>query len=377
MQMMTRSLLIYRLTGSAAILGAISLAHAIPMLFLSLFGGVIADRMPKKNVLLIGQAGSALVSLGVAVPLTTGYLNADNTSSWWILVLSSLFQGVVMGLMMPSRQAIIYEIVSGEELMNAISLGSMGMNTLRLFAPAITGFLIDAFGFEAVYYTTTVLYLISGIFVLFLPRSRVAGSRGEGALTSIKAGLTYIRHETTILLVLVFALSAIVLAMPFMQLLPVFTEDILKVGATGMGVLMSVSGGGAIVGSLALASLPNKKRGFMMLVSGLLLGLALAAFSFSSFWYLSIFLIAFVGLGQTAGMTLANTLIQHYVEDEYRGRVMSILLTQFSLMSFSTFIAGLISEIMGIQWAIGGLAMILILLSLIALIFVPRISKLD
>ena len=115
----------------------------------------------------------------------------------------------------------------------------------------------------------------------------------------------------------------------------------------------------------------------MMLVSGFILGMALVAFSFSDFWYLSIALIAFVGLGQTAGMTLANTLIQHYVEDEYRGRVMSILLMQFSLMSFSTFIAGLLSEIMGIQWAIGGLAMILILISLITVALVPRIRKLD
>ena len=377
MQMMTRSLLIYRLTGSAAILGALSLAFAIPMFFLSLFGGVIADRVQKKHVLLIGQMASAAVSLSVAITLTQGYLSTDNPGSWWVLVIASVCQGIVLGLMMPSRQAMIPEIVHGEELMNAISLSSMGMNTLRLFAPAITGFLIDAFDFAAVYYTTTGLYLISGIFIFLLPKTSVLVRRGGGALASIKAGLNYIRHETTILFVLVFALLAIVLAMPFMQLLPVFTEDILKVGATGMGILMSVSGGGAIIGSLVLASLPNKKRGLMMLITGFILGLALVAFSFSGSWYFSIGLIAFVGLGQTAGMTLANTLIQYYVEDEYRGRVMSILLMQFSLMSFSTFIAGLLSEIIGIQWAIGGLAAILIFISVIALVFVPRIRNLE
>ncbi|MFC2005318.1 MFS transporter, partial [Chloroflexota bacterium] len=112
MQMLARSLLVYRLTGSAAILGAMSLAHALPMLFLSLFGGVIADRVQKKYVMLAGQASSAIVSLGVALSLTLGYINAEQPGSWWILAVASVFQGTIMGLMMPSRQAIIREIVS-------------------------------------------------------------------------------------------------------------------------------------------------------------------------------------------------------------------------------------------------------------------------
>ncbi len=377
MQMMARSLLIYRLTRSAAILGALSLAHAIPMLVLSLFGGVIADRVQKKYVLLIGQAASAVVTISVGVALSLGYLSAENAGSWWILVAASIFQGTIMGLMMPSRQAIIPEIVSGNELMNAISLGAMGANVLRLFAPALTGFLIDAYDFGAVYYVTSGLYIVSVVFVFMLPHTSTIASRGSGALASIKEGLQYVWHETTILLVLGFALLNIILAMPLMQLLPIFTEDILKVGATGMGVLMGISGGGAIVGSLVLASLPNKKRGLMMLVAGLILGLALAGFSFSSSWYYSLALIVFFGLGQAGGMALANTLIQHYVDDKYRGRVMSILLMQWGLMSFSTFIAGLLAEGLGVQWAIGGFGTVLVLVSVMALVFLPRIRKLD
>ncbi|MFC2038649.1 MFS transporter, partial [Chloroflexota bacterium] len=377
MQMMTRTLLIYRLTGSPTLLGAVALANAVPMLILSLYGGVIADRVPKKYVLIIGQISSAVIALLVALALSMGYLSAGNAASWWILVISSVLQGMVMGLMMPSRQSIIYEIVSPSELMNAISLGSMGMNVLRLFAPAITGFLIDAFDFDAVYYVTAAVYLVSVVFVFFLPKGKVSPRKEAGALASIKAGLKYIRNETTILLVLAFSLLAIVLAMPFMQLLPIFTEDILKVGATGMGILMSVSGGGAIIGSLVLASLPDKKRGVMMLIAGFILGLALVGFSFSDSWAFSLALMAVVGLAQTGGMTLANTLIQHYVEDEYRGRVMSILLMQFGLMSFSTFIAGLLSEVLGVQWAIGGFAAVLVFLAVLGFIFIPRIRKLE
>ena len=151
MQMVARGFLVYQLTGSTAILGGMSLAATIPMLFLSLFGGVIAERVQKKFVMLVGQASSAVVALGVALALTLGYLSTEHTGSWWILVVAGVLQGTIMGLMMPSRQAIIPEIVGEEGLMNAVSLNVLGMNTLRIIAPAATGFIIGAFNFEAVY----------------------------------------------------------------------------------------------------------------------------------------------------------------------------------------------------------------------------------
>jgi len=159
--------------------------------------------------------------------------------------------------------------------------------------------------------------------------------------------------------------------------MPIFCDGILKVGATGMGILMSVSGAGAVVGSLVLASLPNRRRGLMLIGSSLLLSLALTAFSFSSSWNASLALIVFVGLGQSGQMTLAGTLIQYYVDPAYLGRVMSILMMQFGLISFSTFAAGLLAEAVGVQWAVGGFAMGLILLSVLVLGFVPRLRNLD
>ncbi len=378
MQMVARSLLIYTLTGSVLILGTMSFANAIPMLALSLFGGVIADRVQKKYVLLIGQAASALVSLAVALSLASGYLSAENSGSWWVLVATSIAQGTIMGLMMPSRQAIVPEIVHDEEeLMNAISLSAMGMNTLRLFAPAATGFLIATVGFEAVYYVTTGSYLMSVFFISFLPLTSRITLSGGGALADIKEGLRYLRQKVDIMLVLGFGLVMVVLTMPYMLLMPVFALDVLGKGAQGMGILMSASGAGAMIGSFVLASLPNRKRGLMLLSSGVLMGSALAAFSFSSIWPLSLSLVVFVGLGQAGQMTLGNTLIQYYVDDEYRGRVMSIFFMQFGLTSFGAFAAGLLSESVGIQVAIGSFALTLVGLSVLAIIFLPRIRNLD
>jgi len=377
MQMFARSFLVYHLTGSAVILGALALANAVPMLLLSLFGGVIADRVQKKHVILAGHIVSAAVSLGVALALTTGYLSVENTGSWWVLMVASVFQGATMGLTMPSREAIIREIVNAEQLLNAISLNTMGMNSLRLFAPALTGILIDVFDFDSVYYVMTGLYLLAALFMAILPHTSRMTTGSVNVLAEVKEGFRYIRGQTTILFVLLFLLLGIVLSMPYGLLMPIFCVDILKVGATGMGTLLSVSGVGAVVGSLVLASLPNRKRGLMFIGSSLLLSLALTAFSFSASWNVSLALIIFVGLGQSGQMTLAGTLIQYYVDPAYLGRVMSILMMQFGLISFSTFAAGLLAEAVGVQWAVGGFAMGLVLLSVLMLAFVPRLRNLD
>jgi MFS family permease len=294
-----------------------------------------------------------------------------------VLAASSVCQGIIMALMMPSRQAILPEIVEGEQLMNAISLNTMGMNTLRLFAPAAAGLMIANIGYESVYFTVGAMYLVSTVFVWFLPRTSKVTKSTVNALQSMKEGFKYLRSERTILLILVFTLAITILAMPFQQLLPVFTEKVLHVGPDGMGWLMSVSGIGSIISSLVLASLPNKKRGLMMLGGNVILGIALAGFSFSTNYSVSLVLIAFVGLGQMVQMALGSTLIQYYIDQNYLGRVMSIMMMQFGLMSLSTFLAAALSEAIGIQWSIGSLALCMVFLSFVALAFFKTIRNLE
>jgi len=377
MQMITRSLLIYRLSGSAAILGVMSLAGALPSIFLSIFGGVIADRVQKKHVLLVGLVGSAVVSLGVALALQLGYLSAESTASWWVLIVSSILHGSILALMMPSRQAIITEIVGEERLMNAVALNALGTSTFRLLAPAIAGLLIDGFGFEATYYVIAGLYLVAVVFIAPIPLTSTMRLGEKSALMSVKEAFQYLRRETTVLLVLLLSLVVIVLSMPTFILMPIFADDVLKVGATGMGILMGVAGGGAIVSSFVLASLPNKKRGAMLLISGLILALALAVFAFSHSWYLSLAMMVFAGASQTAVLTMSSTMLLYYTAHDYTGRVMSLYVMQFGLMSFGGFFAGLLAETAGVQWAVGGFAMVLALLSILALALLPRIRKLD
>ena len=156
-----------------------------------------------------------------------------------------------------------------------------------------------------------------------------------------------------------------------------FSEDILKVSASGLGLLMSVSGLGAISGSLILASLPSRKRGIVFLLSGLIMSLALISFSLSHWWYLSLFLVIVLGLARAGKITLENALLQSYADINYRGRVLSLLTMQMSFASFGTFLAGILAEIAGVQWSIGGLATALAIISIAMWTFTPRLRNLD
>jgi MFS family permease len=378
MQAVVRSLLVYRITGSGAILGLNSLANAIPMLLLSLPGGVIADRVQKKTVVQLSQVGAGIITLWVTIMLLTGYLGPEHPGSWWILVASAALQGLVMGIQMPSRQAIISDIVGDEHLMNAISLNNLGMNVFRLLSPALAGFLVDAFDFYVVYAVMTAMYAGAVICMAFVPPT--TGPRrvqGASSLSEIIEAWRYIRREKAIFIVLIFSILATILGMPYAQLLPMFTEGILKVSATHLGILISASGAGAILGSLFIANLANRRRGILMLVFALMMSAALLGFSFSRWWYLSLFVIMFVGAGNTGQMALGNSLIQYYADASYRGRVLSFFMMGFGMGSLGAFFAGIMAEAVGVQWAVGGMALILLVITAMMFLTAPRLRKLD
>ena len=377
MQQVANGLLIERLTGSPAITGIMSLASAIPMLALSLLGGVVADRVEKKFMLLIGQAAFALVSLGVAIALSVGYLSAAREGSWWVLVVSSGLQGGIMGIAMPARQAMLTDIVSGEGLMNAISLNFMGMNALQLIVPTAAGFLIEALDFKSVYFVMTGLFLTAVVLFAFVPRTGIKPAAKSSPMSEIREGVKYAWREKNIRSVLFISFTAVVLSSPWGMLAPFFVDDILHVGATGLGILMSVSGAGAVLASFAMASLPNRNRGVMMLAGGAFLGLTLCGFAASRLWPVSLILIALVGVGGTVTMTLTNTLVQYHADDNHRGRVMSLFMMQFGLGSLGNFGSGLIGQQFGVQWAVGSFAIVLVLITGLTFVLLPRLRKLN
>ena len=378
MQMMARSLLVYRLTGSGAIIGMLALAQAVPQLLIGFLGGAIADRIQKKYIIIISQILTAVISLLVALALSVGYLSEDNPSSWWVLVLTAIGQGSMMGLMMPARMAIIPEIIGEERVMNGISLTMMGQTVFRLVGPALAGFLIESYDFASVYFFMTGMFAVSTIIASFLPRTSktTTGERGN-AFKDVVEGFRYIRRETIFMLIVIFGVCHMISGMPYQQLTAIFTEDILKVGASGLGILMTVSGVGAGVGSIILASLPNKKRGLLLLFSGVVMSVPLIVFSFSRSWGLSLAMMPFIGMGPTMHGALTGTLIQYYADPNYRGRMQSFTAMGSGLASIGTFFAGVMSDNIGVQWAVGSMAIFLSVVTVGFFVFSRRIRELD
>jgi MFS family permease len=369
--------LMYYLTDSSALLGITSLVSALPLLSISLFGGVIADRIQKKWIIFACVMGFAIMSLSVALCLESGIISRERSGSYWILLVSSFIQSSLMGLIIPAFAAIVPEIVKREHLMNAVSLNTLGQNVVSLIAPTIAGLLIDKLDYRFVYYAMAGFYLWTAVFTVFLRHTSRGMARGGKILADIQNGFQYVRRDATIWSILVFTTAMVVLGMPFQTLLPIFTDKILKVGATGMGILMSASGAGALAGSFIMAALPNKKRGLMLLGAGLLAGLALIGFAFSTVWSFSITVMVFFGLTVTFRNTLGNALLSGYSNPIYMGRVMSLMNMQWGAMAIVTFFSGVIAETIPVQWVVGVLALALVLTAVFVTTFSPHVRSLD
>jgi MFS family permease len=240
----------------------------------------------------------------------------------------------------------------------------------------VAGYFIEWYGYAAIYYLMAAIQIGAIVATWFLPRTKPSLGQRRSVVADVSAGFKYILGHRTIFVVLFFMVSSILLAMPYMMLMPVFAKDILHVGVEGQGTLMSVSGVGALAASLTLASLPSRRRGVILLTSNILLGFALLVFAFSVSWPLSLGMMVLVGLGRTSNNTAGAALLQAHVEPEFLGRVMSIMMMNMGLSSLGTFFAGVLAESISVQWAIGGLAIILGVISLVG--FVPRlVRKLD
>ena len=394
MQMMARSWFVYELSESVSLLGLVALANAVPMLALALFGGVLADRLPKKQVLIVGQLASTIIILGVAVSISLASV------TWIHLIVASFLQGIVMALMMPARQAIIPELVGTRMITNAVALNGAAMNLLRLVGPAMAGFLIALWDIEAVYYMMAIMYGVGVIVLMGLPLSGAVALRGQGMIKQVKEGLSYIRYNDNIRVLLFFTLFSFVLSMPYIFLLPAFTQDILTVdtsrltfftslplvgtlveslesSAARQGFLISVSGIGALVGSVFVATMRDKRRGLYLLISMLVMALTLIVFSFTSSYMLALIVFIPLGLAQAGRMALSNTLAQVYSDDEYRGRVMSIYMLNWGMTNVGVFVVGIVADFVGVQWAVGGSAILLLAVTLYFFVFSRRIRTMD
>lgn len=381
MQMFVRGWLVYEITGSYEKLGWMTAAGGVVGLFAAPLGGVVADRVrQKKHVIQYCQTFNAVIALSIAVLISMGRLEFIH------LLIASVAQGLAMNAMMPARQALTKDVVGIDRLTNAIALNTSGMNTARLLLPGLAGGMVAALGggdgniepARWVYFLMTGLYLMSVVLmfkVKVADRAKPAVPDGP-IIAELKSGFDYVLRSPIIFMLLGCNFLMVFFSMTYFMLLPGFAKDVLDAGPDQLGLLISVSGVGSLAGSLVIASMPNRKRARVLLSGALLLGVALMLFSMSTNYWLSMAFLAVVGLGQSARMSLSNVLVQSYVEDEYRGRVMSIYMLEFSVMQICIYPISVAADVFGPQLAVGASAAGLILLVLV-LFCVPAYRDLD
>ena len=319
MMMLSGGYYVYELTGRASLLGVVIAAAAIPAVSLALFGGVFADRLEKKRIIQFGQVVTLLSTLFVGVSITTG------TITWIHLLGASFVQGCIMPLIMPARQAIVPQLVGMERLQNAVALNSMVMSLTTMVAPAFAGSLIGALGIEVVYYAIAGMFVAGLFFTQLLPKlEKASAGRQASIMSDMKDGLKYAASNRVILLLLFLSFSTIILAMPIRFILPVFAADVYEVGPERLGTMMSAIGVGSLFGTLVIAFLGKvARRGLALLVSGIASGSILVGFSTLSYlepiFLAAIAFLVLVGVVQAARMTLTNSLMLEYADQEYRG----------------------------------------------------------
>ncbi len=371
MQMLARGYLVYEITGSASLLGFVSAGMAIPMLFLAPLGGAIADRVERKRLIQGGQFIVAILAVIVGVAI------AMEQIQWYHLMAASILQGTVWTFMMPARQAIIPQIVGPDRIGNAMAINAAGMSAMTLLAPAIAGGLYALVGPDKVYFIIAGMTLLAVVLTTLVPkpsRSAVPG-RKRDMLRDIGAGLVYIKGNSMVMVLLLMGLATTLLASPFRMLLPVFVVDIYNRGPDSMGLLVAIMGGGSLVGSLTIAALGNWRRGMLLILGTFVSGGALLLIAAFPLYYAAAAIMVLVGLGDAGRRTINMGLIMEVVEDQYRGRVMSVFMMNFGLMPLGVLPAGMIADALGGQMAIGLLGILLILVTLAVLLTQKRLRS--
>ena len=380
-QMFIRGWLVFEITGSYEKLGWMTAAGGLVGLIAAPLGGVVADRVKqKKTILQLAGIANALITLGIAALIFQGILVFEH------LLISSILQGLVMNAMMPARQAFTKDVVGLDRLTNAIALSTSGMNTARLLLPGLAGGLVAALGggdgnidpAKWVYLTMAALYVWSAsVITLIKVEDRAPDEESQGSILSdLSSGFKYVLRTPIIAMLLGCNFLMVFFSLTYFMLLPGFAKDVLNAGPDDLGLLISLSGIGSLLGSLYVASFGNRKRARLLLIGGLLMGVSLLGFAWSTHFWLSIALLTVVGFGQASRMSLSNVLIQSYVDDDFRGRVMSIYMLEMAFLSIAIYPISLFADYFGPQWAVGLSAMGLVLLILI-LFQIPQYRDLD
>jgi MFS family permease len=383
MQIVARGWLVYTLTSSALDLAWVTLSFMVPMVAFSLWGGVVADRLPKRTIIAIAQALNTLATI------VMGVIIFSDRVSFWDFVWFGFFNGTVLALSMPARQAFAPELLPDRLIFTAMALNTTSWNLSRILGPAFAGFLIawvaagdtsSTYGVGIVYVVIAALYFLSMATVLLVRKPGIVSSREQrkSPLTDMADAFRYVWANPPVFGLIVLSIVPFLFGMPINTLLPAFNEDILGGGPDDLGLLMSTMGMGAIVGSLLLASVNDfRHRAAWLIATCVGWGAFTCAFGLSQTLMLSAGLLAVIGFLSSWNMSLNRGLLQLQVDDHMRGRILSVDMMSHGLMPLGVIPISLIAEQFSVATALVVSGAIFIVVVLMLLVVSPSIKRVD
>jgi MFS family permease len=369
MQAVAQGWLVLQLTDSAFWLGVDGFMAMAPGLVLTLAGGVFADWVDRRRLLLYTQVVAGLAALGLAIFVSTGIIK--DSSDVWMILIFSFITGCCMSLAGPSYQAITFDMVGREDLANAVALNSTQFQLSRVIGPALAGVGFRFFSLAGCFYVNGISFIavvVSLSMVKFEPKPENAGLarpvHDRRALWhDLVEGIRYVRSRPRVFILLAISAFNSFFGAPYLTFVPIFARDIFHLGASGLAWMMGTAGAGAFFGALFLAYLGDfKRKGWTVLGGSIAFGVCLIAFSLSSNLSVSFMFLFGVGFSIVASVAVTNTLLQQLVTDQMRGRVMSMFILSFiGTMPFANLIAGAASHRFGAPYtlATGGVAVVL------------------
>ena len=373
MQSIAQSWLVLDLTKSPFMLGLVSAMGMLPVLLFSLPAGAVADRVNKRNLLIITQSVMLVLAFVLA-----GLAAAHAVKVWHVFILAFLL-GIANAFDMPCRQSFVVEMVGKEDLLNAIALNSTMFNAARIIGPAIAGILIGTVGTAGCFFINGASFIavIIGLALMHIDYERPPAEL-PSILTDMIEGLRYIKNHRTILTIISMVGVFSIFGMPYTVLMPVFAQSILHTGPQGYGLLMTFTGIGAVISALLLATFSEFRfRGRLIIVSSIVFVVVISLFAASRSLPLSCALLVLVGFSMVAQSATANTMLQTLSPDDLRGRVMAVFGIMFIGFSpIGSFQAGLIAQHLGAPNAmVIGSAVLAITIAAV-LVFRPEVRDL-
>ena len=374
MDQVARGWLIYELTNSPVQLGLVHGVQAIPILVLSPIAGSIADRYPRKQQVVVAQVLAGVMYAVLALLIMTGSIQP------WHVYAAAFGIAIVQTFHQPARAAMVADAVPSDHLTNAIGLTSIMFNVARSTGPALAGVLIATHGTASCYAVQVGCYLLAIVWTLGLRpdasattnlRDRAAPVASFGQ--SIVEGWAFSWRNGAVRAGLLIMMCASFFIVPFTTLLPVFARDLLGVGATGQGGLLTAMGLGALVSAVLLASCGDRlPRGILMLAGVTAYGLSVVAFAASSSFRLSLGLMTLVGLAHVSSHALVQTVIQTYSPSALRGRTMAIFHMSSVVLTLGSMLSGTLAALVGARWAVASMGAMGALLTLAIGVALPR-----